>query len=327
MDIKPQPPRVAHNKKLYEAWMNAHGNPPIYPDVSKQVELMPLNLKGLFQFGFNPSIIKFGKRLLMAYRVPSFGTMSTRLAISDIDDTWNIFTNKVIDIPTTMSCEDPRLFEFQGNLFMGWVEAQFPSAISECQTLYGMLSEHETSWEVMGITNPAIVDKTPFTSSEKNWVPFPLDEQLRFIYQSSPEQVIIEMAMGRIVNRITSPALTWKWGNIKGGTTPIPWKGKLLRFFHSTLDNEGDKFYRRYYIGTMLMEPEPPYAQIAITKKPLVYGSEDLPDDKTGKGPLYKGKVVFPGGAIKIEDGWLLSIGINDSQCAIVKLPEDIEML
>ena len=103
----------------------------------------------------------------------------------------------------------------------------------------------------------------------------------------------------------------------------------LLRFFHSRLDNEAVPVRHRYYIGAMLMEPEPPFKVVAVSKQPIFRGSEDddLNDTERHTAFHHKRNVVFPAGAVKDGDGWLLSFGVNDSACAVARLKfEDLKL-
>jgi RHH-type proline utilization regulon transcriptional repressor/proline dehydrogenase/delta 1-pyrroline-5-carboxylate dehydrogenase len=72
--------------------------------------------------------------------------------------------------------------------------------------------------------------------------------------------------------------------------------------------------------GAMLMETEPPFKPVAISKRPVLYGSEKDGLTATQRSACfhYKPKVVFPLGAIEHADGWLLSVGVNDNHCALV---------
>src|SRR5260221_458166 len=123
---------------------------------------------------------------------------------------------------------------------------------------------------------------------------------------------------------ITSDAPRWPWGEIRGGTTPLPYKGKLLRFFHSSLDFELPPSQRRYFMGAAIMEPEPPFATISVSREPIVIGSEldDLSETERTGCLQFKKKVVFPAGAIIHGDGWVVSAGVNDSECLLMMLNE-----
>jgi hypothetical protein len=74
----------------------------------------------------------------------------------------------------------------------------------------------------------------------------------------------------------------------------------------------------------MLIEPEPPFAPVAISKEPVLRGSEDdhLSMQERASILHFKSKVAFPGGAVANEGGWLLAIGANDCACVLVKVSE-----
>ena len=71
------------------------------------------------------------------------------------------------------------------------------------------------------------------------------------------------------------------------------------------------------------MEATPPFRVLQISREPILYGS---PWEKD-KVFHWKPNVVFPGGVIKYGDGYLLSIGVNDSRCCLVKVNETDLML
>jgi hypothetical protein len=116
------------------------------------------------------------------------------------------------------------------------------------------------------------------------------------------------------------PLPHWAWGLVKGGTPEFP---NGVRFFHSTLDNEKNphgvnNYSRRYYIGAMKGE--------ILSAKPIIFGSED--DDLTSTERAgcrhFKSNVVFVSGGILNPDGSLvLSVGVNDSSCLLVRVRPD----
>jgi len=148
---------------------------------------------------------------------------------------------------------------------------------------------------------------------------------LYFIYKSSPRHIVCELdgETGKVVKEHNTEGITWPYGPIKGGIVAGHHDGKLLRFFHSTLDNE-EGWKRRYYVGALLMEPEPPFNVVKISREPILIGSneDDFSNDERRSIPHFKGKVVFPGGAVPIDGGWILSIGINDCACGLVKIKD-----
>jgi hypothetical protein len=60
--------------------------------------------------------------------------------------------------------------------------------------------------------------------------------------------------------------------------------------------------------------------------KPLLIGSEEDNTTSIERSSCThrKPNVVFPGGAIECEGGWIVSVGINDCCCALVKIPSTL---
>ena len=121
-----------------------------------------------------------------------------------------------------------------------------------------------------------------------------------------------------------TPALRWPYGEVRGGTVPLPYDGKLISFFHSSLDNFPPPNPRCYFIGAVLRKDEPPFQMLAISKRPILRGSE-IGGDKSRFH--WKAQVCFPLGAIEHESGWAVSIGCNDSSALICKIqPKDLQL-
>lgn len=314
---KELPIRVLHNEKLYNSWMGERGMELMFPIINDQLETMPLNRRGLFQYGYNPSIIKHNDRTLLAYRWHRDGTASTKLAMAELDTTGNAITNTPVTTEEDHSTDDPRMFMVRDELYMSYVLSTWPKIPTTSVVRYGKTLPVKPH-TIKGSFQPAF-GRNDWSAMEKNWVFFGYEDKIYVIYQSQPEQVVFELS--GIVNKdpLDTPALTWKWGEIKGGTIPVPYNGRLLRFFHSTLDNEPPPWRRRYYLGAMVMEATPPFKQLAISRKPVARGSEG--DELTPMERLAcihrKPKVIFPAGCIPLQDGWCVSCGINDC-CSVL---------
>lgn len=150
-------------------------------------------------------------------------------------------------------------------------------------------------------------------------------KKLYCIFKCHPDHVVYEMDEGgiSIYKEHITPGPRWPYGEIRGGTVPVVCGNKWLRFFHSGLDNEwfGSQ-PRRYFVGAYLMEPEPPFRVVTVSKRPIIYGSElcDVPIAERQNIIQYKVNVVFPGGVLERDGHWLLAVGINDSACAMAKI-------
>ena len=88
--------------------------------------------------------------------------------------------------------------------------------------------------------------------------------------------------------------------------------------------NESPPFFTRYYVGAAIMEAVPPFKTLQISKEPLLRGSieDDLKAQERLQWGKFKGRVVFPCGAMAADEGWILSLGINDASCCLVRIKD-----
>lgn len=307
--------RIKHNSDLAQAFITKMNTTSRYPKVLEQVASLPLEVTKLVRFGYNPSILEDEGCLLMAYRYHDGNTLSTKLAMAQVGFDGKVLSNRTLELPgNAPSAEDPKLFRHHGQVWMCWVESNYPERPLSAVMKYGRLDG-----------NTVVNTKQPTPPNpkaiEKNWCPLPGDT-VRFIYESEPEQKILELDGDKVVLECDSPGPVWPYGPIRGGTPPIEYKGKWLRFFHSGLDNEFDGWRRRYFVGAALMDSVPPFTTLAVSTHPVLFGSEvdDLRGPERRQCVHYKPRVVFPGGAVAHDGHFLVAVGINDSACAILKI-------
>lgn len=159
---------------------------------------------------------------------------------------------------------------------------------------------------------------------EKNWLFFFHDGEMHLLYNAEPWTIVpLNSACSPILERqIVRPdwKVEWKHGQIRGGTPPVRVGDKYWTFFHSSVPWQGKQ--RRYHIGILAFDAFPPFRPRLITDEPILTGS--LNDKwKPGKPPC-----VFACGALLRNGKWLVSLGVNDLQCAWVEIPhEDVEIL
>lgn len=320
-EIKPQviAPRLVHNRALMDKFLAARGIKAQWPAVEQQLESVVVG--GLDAGAYNPSIAQYRGRLVMAYRFHDT-TLKTKIGIAELSENLIVTGKQTLDVgeEADKSIEDGKLFVLKNDLWLNFVVStwpEFPS--SQVKNLMLTKPDH---WRTS--------DKDMYWVSarktmEKNHVPFVHEEVLHIIWHQAmpedgePKQVIYTPADKR---EMKTPALRWPYGQFKGGTIPILWNGKLLSFFHSRLDNEMPiKFGKgwRYYVGAVLRRAIPPFDMLAISKRPILRGSEVGGDESRFH---FKPNVVFPLGAIEHGGGWLVSVGVNDSQCLLVKITE-----
>ncbi len=315
---------AVHNEGKGREWLKENGGEALFPSVSRQIKAMRVNPVALHPFGYNPSIIRHNGRLLMAYRYHPGNNLSTRLAMAEFDGRWNVVKNMEIETPAPgQSTEDPRLFTFQGQLWMSWVDADFPSPAPTAVVKIGRLTQVSSLWNIEDAQQPLRDGENRGAMTQKNWNFWEHDKGLYWIHGiTNGFQVVKELANEKA--DYSSKAPHWPYGEIRGGSSPLPYQGKLLRFFHSSLDFELPPTQRRYFMGAAVMEAEPPFATVAVSKSPIVIGSEldDLSETERGKCLQFKMKVVFPAGAIIHEDGFVVSCGVNDSESALLMVKE-----
>lgn len=311
-----------YNEQLSRKWFVDFGLDPAIKPVSEQVSTIAFQWQRLYYFGYNPSLIRFQNRLLMAYRYHRTGNETTGLAIAEFDPQFNCRVNKPVKIPDSQSAEDPKLFVHAGQLWIVWVSSVWPTS-NTCVVRFGKLIEgttwNATEWTVEQIEQPDY-GTNDWSGAEKNWVPFQHGGKLHFFYR--PGKVITKQGETWTAYQETVLPSGWRYGEIKGGTAPIKFKDKWVRFCHSTLDNEPAPWRRRYYILAVLMEPEPPFQVITMSKEPIVIGSENG-RVKQSECKHFKGCVVFVSGAIAYQGGALLSLGVNDSEIVLAHIKEE----
>lgn len=318
------PPYVSYNERLATEFMAKHKLDGAYDPVSKQVPLVNFNRLSLSPWGYNPSLIEYSKGYLMAYRYHAEGTLATVLGIAEMDDQFRVSMNsriKVHGIRDEASVEDPKLFYYSGNLYCSYVESNWPRDNPNCIVKYGPLVNHSGQWEIME-SFQVPYGKNDWSAMEKNWVFFEHEGRLFCIYDTHPEQIVLEVVGQNVVAEHRSPCPQWSWGNIHGGTRPIPYGEHLLRFVHTRMGNEPPPIRHRYYVAAVLMESKPPFKILKVSHKPVMRGSEkdELSTIERSSCLHWKGNVVFPCGIVRKNESIYLSVGINDCIPAIAKL-------
>lgn len=321
------PPKYyVNNETMYKAWVEKMGIKASARSIDGQLPTLFVNRRSLFSLGYNPSIIRYDGKLLMTYRYHHDGTAATQLAIAELDDAGNVLNNSKLN-GQGHSLEDGRLFIFKGQLCICYVESQIGSSSHNCVTKYGRIVR-DKEWSIADTFQPQY-GKNAWDGMEKNWVMFEQEGRLFCIYQSSPKQIVLELDGAKVVATHESDSPHWRYGAVKGGSVPMPYDGKLIRFFHARLDNEAPPTYWRYRMGVCLMEPTPPFKIISIAEKPLLEGTEvdDLSQTERFSCHHHKQRVVIPYGAIETPTSFLVACGVNDSQCGLVKVKkEDLKL-
>jgi predicted GH43/DUF377 family glycosyl hydrolase len=214
------------------------------------------------------------------------------------------------------------LFVWKGELWINFVVSNwpnFPSSQMKIAKLYK--PDH---WRFFDKEQYWLPDRQ---TTEKNHTPLVHDDVLQIIYRNN---IVQDGELNQLIytphekREMKTPALRWPYGEMRGGTVPLPYDGKLISFFHSSQNNNMPVVTWRYHCGCVIRSAIPPFQMIAVSKRPILRGSE-IGGDKSRFH--FKENIIFPLGAIEHKGGWLLSAGINDSQCGLIEIqPKDLQL-
>lgn len=277
----------------------------------------------------NPGLLRYGGKLWLAYRYHRMETPTKRSGIGmvEIDERGHAI-GKSQHLPLANPTdsehhEDCRMFMFRGEPCISFTEmvGYRPGINYTCIMKYARLKLARNKWSVVEEFTPRYGNNNGF-SKEKNWVFFEHEKKLMCIYATDPEHVVLEIEGERVVREHKSPGPKWQWGHVRGGTPPVDLgDGRMLAIFHSSIPTEIPPHYVRYYAAAYTFEKKAPFRILQISERPILAGSEE---DGHRVDPRYtegwKPYVVFPCGLIADKNGWLMSLGINDWQCAIARL-------
>lgn len=241
--------------------------------------------------------------------------------------------------------EDPRLVRRKdGGFYMtvcSWGGQYFEDTVNFHTAGHQMLFELDQSFKVQKEHHPVYahngVNHFSNLQHEKNWLPFLYDEQLYMIYRVAPHTVFREIDEYSIEEYITPGAPSWSYGTPSGGSAPLPFDDHhSLVFFHS-FTTKG--VIRTYYVGAYLMENKPPFKIIRSSRTPLAAGDQERTGGQEFQVQMsyflgstapsshkHHHAVLFPCGAVRRRDTWLVGTGINDIAAGILSFTtEEIE--
>jgi len=301
------------------------------PSFFQQLEAVVVNPTSLIESPrhWNCGLFRYADRLWMSYRFhlkQHSGRCAT--AIVELDEATFQPKGKSEWLklsPVNAGChhEDARLFLFRGEPYLSYTEMSSyqPGRDYSCVMKYAKLRFKKNKWEVEESWRPNY-GRNEGRSKEKNWVFFEHDDELHAIYNSGGDHKVIRLKGDRVDAVYDSMGPAWHFGPVRGGTPPVMQPdGTYLTVFHSSLPTEKAPHYVRYYAAAYTFDGKPPFTPLRISTRPLMAGSES---DGHKVDPRYadswKPWVVFPCGLVEHNDGWLVSLGVNDWQCAVATL-------
>lgn len=278
---------------------------------------------------FNPSMIRYGDRLILATR-DSWG--HSKVALWELSNTktdwtgdWSVtpIGSFASDHPQAPRLEDPRLFTMP--VLDRTIEPRLCAMFNlpdGYPPKYVKVGYCVFKKDLSGIERTVVFDSPINSVYEKNWMPF-FDHdagELRWGYQFKPEHVVLGESE---VFRTPNP-LAWTGGALRGGATPVMVTGGLLpdhlrtfpvfyHFFHGCLKRTRGNVYT---MGCAVFDARPPYRVLRQTAVPLAW--PDLP----GPGEsVVKRYVLWPGGAVPHAGAWHIACGVDDTYVRIIRIP------
>lgn len=273
-------------------------------------------------FSYNPSQIRFGDKLFTSYRFhPDPEKWRTELAITDGVKTWPVI---LPDQFRDMSHEDMRLFLFEGKLHASYTVSQYGALPPiPCIVGYGKLEFTDGNCQVVDHSQLRY-GRNSFDGQEKNWLFFEHGTNLHCLYQTGPEQIVLQLNAGQITQEFKTKTPACPFGFPRGGTQPVPYQGMWLRFCHSQSVNKPDRGQWLYHVVAVLMESAPPFQIVSVSTAPILSGCEH---PYMSRHRFWKPRIVFPAGVIQNGSGWDVALGINDSLCVTAHIrPEDLNL-
>lgn len=211
--------------------------------------------------------------------------------------------------PKGYHVEDPRLFIYNDELYLSYTDGY-------------QMAQAKINPETLQAVESFYIDKPKQGRTEKNWTFFEDVGKLYSVYSISPH-VILEMDGSKF-----SPAYSeafkheWKWGELRGGTSPMRIGENFISFFHSAVSiTYKNQLGRQYFMGAYMFSGKPPYEPLYISKEPIICGEEISQGIPRLSNKIF---VVFPSGVIRKESSYLVSFGYNDLNCRYVEVSDEL---
>jgi len=285
---------------------------------------------------FNPGLVRDGAGWLLAYRVVGPDALR-RIALCRLDAALRVvpgspfalsdavrFRARESAVPdqTTTWFADPRLYRFGGRVFVywnsGWHEPQNAQFLQEIDA---------RTLQPAGFPRELLL-RGERRKLEKNWMLFATgDGRVHAVYSILPQRVLaLSLAGDGDILCEESDSVDWSLenypaghGGLRGGAPPQWWEGAFWSFCHSVHDAADGYEYRP---ATYRFAGSAPFAPLAAPRAelplPNPFGRERL---HPHLNPAVS-RVLYPCGAAREADGWLLSYGINDEHAAVAHVPD-----
>lgn len=211
---------------------------------------------------------------------------------------------------------DPRLFRLGGRLFVywnsGWHEPRNHQFVQEIDPTSLLAVGHAHELMIAG----------PRQKLEKNWTLFEHAGRALAIYSVQPQRVLTfdpsepgDWVMSELASTPWAPPnYPAGHGGLRGGTPPVLHADSFWSFCHSVHD-AADGY--RYAAAAYAFAATAPFAPVSGPRSHLPLPPFPRPARDFPKLNPAVGEVVYPCGAARAGDGWVISYGINDERCGV----------
>jgi predicted GH43/DUF377 family glycosyl hydrolase len=266
---------------------------------------------------FNPSLIDYKGKRMMTFRLQGFDGQKRRTSeiyIAEVDAEFRVVWAKPLTLKKEeIEYEDARLFMIGETLYASCVHSSLSKGKYASRVAIG---EVDKDFNVKEWIVPNIDNNNSDQPMQKNWLVFEHEKKCIIVNWLDPMSIWDATSFQNPKLIETKPAVIkdWKYGQIRASTNPIyiANKDQYICFYHSSLEMRGYFKRRIYYIGAILMDKK--LNIIAHTKEPLLKGTSQIK-------PLGRSYDTLPYGAILEKNEIILSIGLNDVESWIAKIP------
>jgi predicted GH43/DUF377 family glycosyl hydrolase len=306
---------------------------------------------------YNPAVIRYRNRLLLAYRVDlgRGSTMQRKIGLCELDATLAVIPGSVRPFSDTIQGGGPRHYDPR---FLVYADRLFIHYNNNFQTRPNQIFLVEVDVDTLAARGPArpLALAGARRPIEKNWLFFQHDEALLAVYQIAPHTILRvdlrgcgPIACQRIYStRWDVTPYTSQYGSLGGGTPPVRQGDEYVSFFHSQQPRSplhwvmhywpvaaGCKLPRviaaverrlrkpfarkRYFAGVYTFAAAPPFAPRWLLSTPILRPEAELPYTRYRQRPNPDADgIVYPCGALPWHDGrWLVAYGVHDERCCL----------
>lgn len=270
---------------------------------------------------FNPTLLhRSDDYITMVYRVVS-QTLGRKIALCQLDDRLNVIRGSIkplsdlIEPATETWHADPRFCQLDGEPHLYWND--------------GYRMPHNNQFVVafdpermVPKGKPLLLDIAgPRQPIEKNWGLF-YSNGIKAVYSAEPLRILtLDRRSHNTLMFSDAPASTESVGDgdmvgIRGGASPTLHAGRFYCFGHIVSHSKSGM--RNYHTAVYAFDATQGWgAGLCRASRTLAlpnpFGEDTFYPRLNGR----TGAVVYICGAVPLDQGWLLSYGINDERCAL----------